>query len=37
MLPLRDQPRFPLLYKVMIGLVTVPSSNADAEQGFCML
>ena len=29
--------RFPLLYKLMAGLLTIPSSNADSERGFSML
>ncbi len=37
LLTLDRQPRFPLLYKLMIGLMTIPASNADAERGFSML
>ena len=34
---LDGQPRFPLLCKLMIGLTSIPASNADAERGFSML
>ena len=28
------KPRFPLLFKLMSGLLSIPSSNADSERGF---
>lgn len=31
------EPRFPLLFKLMTGLLSIPSSNADSERGFSML
>ncbi len=31
------EPRFPLLSKLMAGLLSIPSSNADSERGFSML
>lgn len=34
---LDDEPRFPLLSKLMAGLLSIPSSNADGERGFSML
>ena len=34
---LHGQPRFPLLFKLMAGLLTIPASNADSERGFSML
>ena len=34
---LAGEPRFPLLFKLMSGLLTFPSSNADSERGFAML
>ena len=29
--------RFPLLFRLMAGLLTIPASNADSERGFSML
>ena len=29
--------RFPNLYKLMSGLLSIPASNADSERGFLML
>ena len=37
LITLDGQPRFPLLCKLMIGLMSIPASNADAERGFSML
>ena len=37
LITLNGQPRFPLLYKLMMGLLPIPASNADAERGFSML
>ena len=37
MVQLNGQPRFPTLYKLMMGLLTIPASNADSERGFSML
>lgn len=34
---LDGEPRFPLLSKLMAGLLSIPSSNADSERGFSML
>ena len=34
---LYGQPRFPCLYKLMSGLLTIPASNADSERGFSIL
>lgn len=34
---LDGEPRFPLLNKLMAGLLSIPSSNADSERGFSML
>ena len=31
------QPRFPILSKLMMGLLSIPASNADSEHGFSML
>ena len=31
---LYGQPRFPSIYKLMVGLLTIPASNADSERGF---
>ena len=35
--PGRYHPRFPTLFKLMAGLLTIPCSNADAERGFSIL
>ena len=37
MVTIYGQPRFPSLYKLMIGLLTIPASNADSERGFSVL
>ena len=37
MVTLDNEPRFPLLFKLMAGLISIPSSNADAEWGFSVL
>ena len=34
---LNGQPRFSTLCKLMMGLLTIPASNADSERGFSML
>ena len=34
---LDGEPRFPCLFKLMAGLLSIPSSNADSERGFSML
>ncbi len=31
------EPRFPLLVRLMSGLMSIPASNADSERGFSML
>ena len=31
------EPRFPKLYQLMAGLLSIPCSNADAERGFSVL
>ena len=37
LITLDGQPRFPLLCKLMIGLMSIPASTADEERGFSML
>ena len=34
---LEGEPRFPKLFRLMDGLLCIPSSNADAERGFSIL
>ncbi len=34
---LDDKEHFPLLFKLMAGLLSIPSSNADSERGFSVL
>lgn len=34
---LDGEPRFPTLYKLMAGLLSIPCSNADSERGFSIL
>ena len=34
---LDDKERFPLLFKLMAGLLSIPSSDADSERGFSVL
>ena len=37
MVTAEGKPRFPCLYKLMVGLLTIPASNADSERGFSIL
>ena len=34
---LDSEPKFPTLFKLMAGLLTIPCSNDDAERGFSIL
>ena len=34
---LDGEPKFPILFRLMAGLLCIPSSNADAERGFSIL